>query len=88
MLKVATDPHCVVPEMASWLLGTDVYSKLRNCKAMKLRVGVAGASEAVMAAIAVVDSDINQLHRKLQSRENDRRSLLQGSKQGKTNKKQ
>ena len=55
---------------------------------MKLRVGVAGASEAVMAAIAVVDSDINQLHRKLQSRENDRRSLLQGGKQEKTNKKQ
>ena len=88
MLQVATDPHCVVPELSSWLLGTDVYSKLRNCKAMELRVGAAGANAAVVAALAAAESDINQLQRRIQDREHDKRSLLQGSKQEKKNKKQ
>ena len=88
LLLIALDPYHIVTEHASWMKGIDIYSSLRNCKAIRAQVGVVGRSNAVVAAVDAADSNIRQLEQKIKViRSEKQQLLLYGDKQGKKNKK-
>ena len=79
-MKVATDPYSIVPECASVHKGVNIYSRLLNCKVMKIRAGIVGRSDAVAAALADADVGIAQLKQRIQEMEARKQAILQEDK--------
>ena len=85
---IALDPHYIVTEDASWIRGRDMYTSIKQCKALRAREGIVGKSDAEVEAVNAADSKVRQLEQRIKViRSEKQQLLLYGDKQGKKNKK-
>ena len=87
LLMIALDPHHIVTEHASWIRGKDIFSSIKQCKAIRAREGIVGKSDAEVDAVNAADSKVRQLEQRIQVIKSEKQLLLYGDKQGKKNKK-